>query len=309
LCLTYKDIVSHVSTRWLSLEKAINRILELYTSLESYFKSTSEPQARFKRLQEKFSNPITEVYLLFLQSIMPLFTRFNQLLQREDPMIHVLYSQMRKFLKGIMCRFIKPSVIKDIRDVTEIDYTDRNNHLDNDKVHIGLITRSKLRKLLDEGYISVSAQNRFLQGAIAFYESAVTYAIANLPFVDDLLKHAQFVDIKRRLDSSFTELAYFVERFPDLLPYSNLKDQELLCTQFTEFQTMQDALIPPHVWDEAKVHEKQDSSGNEVIEYHRMDILWSYLENIKDTVTGQPCFFIIDEGSKVGANPSTLKRR
>ena len=45
---TYKDIVSHVSTQWLSLERAINRILELYTSLVSYFKSTSEPQARFK---------------------------------------------------------------------------------------------------------------------------------------------------------------------------------------------------------------------------------------------------------------------
>ena len=54
---TYKKIVSHVSTRWLSLEKAINRILELYDSLVNYFKSTSKPQARFKRLQQRFSDP------------------------------------------------------------------------------------------------------------------------------------------------------------------------------------------------------------------------------------------------------------
>ena len=219
--------------------------------------------------------------ILFLQTIMPLFTRFNQLLQREDPMVHVLYSQMHKFLKGIMCRFVKPSVIKDAGDDdTEIDYKDRNNHLDNDKVYIGLITRSKLRKLLDEGGISVPTQNRLLQRVIVFYETAVTYAIANLPFEDELLKHAQIVDVKCRLESSFTDLVYFVERFPELLPYNNPKDQELLCTQFTEFQTMQDILIPAHVWDEAKVREKQDSSG-EVIEYHRMDILWSYLENAR----------------------------
>lgn len=34
---TYKDIVSHDATRWLSLVKAVNQILELYTSLASYF--------------------------------------------------------------------------------------------------------------------------------------------------------------------------------------------------------------------------------------------------------------------------------
>lgn len=61
----YKDVVAHTSTCWLSLEKAVTRILELYASLVSYFKSSSEPQARYTRLQEKFSDCMTEVYLLF----------------------------------------------------------------------------------------------------------------------------------------------------------------------------------------------------------------------------------------------------
>lgn len=64
----YKEVVSHVSTRWLSLEQAITRILELYVSLTSYFQSADESQtpARLDRLQKQFSDPITEVYLLFL---------------------------------------------------------------------------------------------------------------------------------------------------------------------------------------------------------------------------------------------------
>jgi len=61
---------------------------------------------------------------------------------------------------------------------------------------------------------------------------------------------------------------------------------------------MQDTLfLPAHVWDEAKVHEKQD--GDEIIEYHRMDILWSYLENVKDTVTGQPRFSMLTKVAKL----------
>ena len=63
---TYKEVVAHVSTRWLSLEQAVTRILELYASLSSYFLSIHEQQARFKRLHKRFSDPITEVYLLFL---------------------------------------------------------------------------------------------------------------------------------------------------------------------------------------------------------------------------------------------------
>lgn len=85
--VSYREIISHVSTRWLSLEKAVNRVLELYESLSSYFKSNNEPQARFKRLHSAFSKPMTEIYLLFIQSLIPTFTRLNMLLQREDPMI------------------------------------------------------------------------------------------------------------------------------------------------------------------------------------------------------------------------------
>lgn len=61
----YCEVVRHVNVRWLSLEKAIHRILQLYSSLRSYFNSEEESQARFIRLQASFNNPMTEVYLLF----------------------------------------------------------------------------------------------------------------------------------------------------------------------------------------------------------------------------------------------------
>jgi hypothetical protein len=98
----YKEVVSHVSTRWLSLEQAVMCILQLYVSLTSYFLSNNEQQARFKRLHKRFADPITEVYLLFFQSVMPLFTNFNKMLQRGDPIIFLLYEAIRSFLKNLM---------------------------------------------------------------------------------------------------------------------------------------------------------------------------------------------------------------
>ena len=53
---------------WLSLDAAINRILLVYP----YFLSESESQERFKRLAKAFGNPMTEIYLLFFQSVLQL---------------------------------------------------------------------------------------------------------------------------------------------------------------------------------------------------------------------------------------------
>ena len=67
----YRAIVEHVTTRWLSLEHAVERILKQYESLKSYFRSEDESQPRFKRLHDLFEDPMTEVHLLFFQSILP----------------------------------------------------------------------------------------------------------------------------------------------------------------------------------------------------------------------------------------------
>ena len=104
----YMEVLQHVSIRWLSLERCVTRILRLYHPLAGYFKSASkisqshntatntiylictcfviclvcflidEKQLRFKRLKQLFSDPMTEVYLLFFQAIMPVFTSFRE---------------------------------------------------------------------------------------------------------------------------------------------------------------------------------------------------------------------------------------
>ncbi|KAJ3596187.1 hypothetical protein NHX12_002596 [Muraenolepis orangiensis] len=56
---------------------------------------TDEKQPRFRRLLEAFSNPMTEVYLLFYQATLPVFSTFNLLLQREKSSIFLLHEDPR----------------------------------------------------------------------------------------------------------------------------------------------------------------------------------------------------------------------
>ena len=61
----YAEVILYASTRWLGLERCINRELQKYVALESYFKSEGLSDARFKRLEAAFNDSLTELYLLF----------------------------------------------------------------------------------------------------------------------------------------------------------------------------------------------------------------------------------------------------
>ena len=272
----YHEIVRYVSVRWLSLEKAVFTILQLLKSLTSYFKSEEQPQARFKRLQTAFQNPMTEVYLLFYESDFPIFTRINLLLQREDPCIHLIASTIRDFLLKLFSKFISIQAIKATEDITKVEY---ENQLSDSQITIGLVTKSCLRKLLEDGDISVNNEKKFYTCVRAFYIDAATQAIRKLPFDDIMLKHAQFVNFEHRENCSFESVKFFCTKYSNLLTFTTVQ-MDNLQEQFVAYQLLHKADIPETIWEESLTTEKETESG-QTIQYHRMDILWSYLSEVK----------------------------
>ena len=73
-----------------------------------------------------------------------------------------------------------------------------------------------------------------------------------------------------RVTADFTQVAYFVERFPTLLPFCDTKSQEELFEQFTSYQTMHDSAIPSYIWSDAKSFKKVGSHEENHV-YYRMD--------------------------------------
>ncbi|XDV25465.1 hypothetical protein PO909_029381 [Leuciscus waleckii] len=137
----YMEMLQHVSVRWLSLESCVNRILQRYEPLTSYFKSLDEKQPRFKRLVDAFSNPLTEVYLLFYQATLPAFSTLNLLLQRERSSIFLLHEEMTKFVRKLCARFLKPAALQ-CRELDDIHYKDPASQLPGNapKFHISRYT-------------------------------------------------------------------------------------------------------------------------------------------------------------------------
>ncbi|XP_051987012.1 uncharacterized protein LOC127647011 [Xyrauchen texanus] len=243
--------------------------LRLYEPLASYFKSANDSQARFRRLQKAFSDPMTEVYLLFFQATLPVFTSFNLLLQREQSSIFLLHDEMMNFIRKLCAKFMVPTALQE--DKQFLLFKEKANHLPGRKLNIGFTTRVKLNKLLDDGDITPEQMEQFHEAALAFLTYAVDYALKKLPLQEPLLKHAKFVDFRQRLECGVEDALYFVKRFPNLLPFHGPQEYNQLSDEFLEYQT-----IPiPHL---------------QVPEEIEMESFWAEMASLKHKVTGVGLF-------------------
>jgi hypothetical protein len=120
----YQSVLKHLSVRWLSLERCMERVLKKLPSLKAYFQSEDFQDARFQRLNHWFANPLLEPSLLFNAAAISIFTSFNRLLQREEPTIHILMASMEHLGRKIANRIIKPEVMQSVSSVTKIDLND-----------------------------------------------------------------------------------------------------------------------------------------------------------------------------------------
>ena len=278
----YRAIIKHVSTRWLSLELAIERSLKQYTSLRSYFLTESDPQARFCRLQKVFEDPMTEVYLLYLQSLLPVFTHANQFLQREEPLIHILQQQLTSLLKKVLGKYIQPSVlVESIREgaLLTMDFSDPNNQVNDSEVVIGIVTEQTVHNLLDEGEISEAVLQSFYQAVREFLTCATEYLLKWCPFQDELLPYVTWIGFEHRLEKTFLSVV--------CCWYHNLfsgMDMDKLNEQYLSYQTLVAEDIPVSV---------KECAGLEPQDPYRVDLLWTYLKDVKKPGTSDSEFDLL----------------
>lgn len=241
----------------------------MYQPLKSYFTSCGEKQPRVKRLRALFENPMTELYLLFYQYVLTQFVEFSLFLQREEPFAHLLDEQMNSFLKKLLVKFVQVKEIKRVASLLEIDLINPDVLMDPNDLQIGFLTRQKLRLYESSGDISQHQRKVFLDAVMQFYLDTAMYVIKSFPFNDPLLMHAEFINFEKRLDASFTDATYFVEKFPSVLRFS-ASEMDKLQEEFNEYQLMEE--LPEDVYNAAKiVQETKDSTAKE---YLRMDVVW-----------------------------------
>ena len=176
---------------------------------------------------------MTEVYLLFYLATPQLFTNFNKFLQRDDPIVPVISDQLTSFLRKLLGKFVSVGAIKSAADITSVNYCEENqlpskqsifvvvygachtctNFIIDAGLFIGITTRQLLLKMENDGDISPRQVKVFYEAVREFYTTATKYALANLPFKDELLQSASFVQFENREKAVFSQVEYFIARY------------------------------------------------------------------------------------------------
>ena len=93
------------------------------------------------RLKKRFSDPMTKVYLLFYQAILPVFTSVNLMLQRTALMIYLVRGFLFSLVKNTMGKFNTPELL------TVSDFSNPENQLEANKLFIGITSKQVLIRL------------------------------------------------------------------------------------------------------------------------------------------------------------------
>lgn len=182
-------------------------MLRQYPSLTSYFASQPRSDPRLTRLKSYFSDLHTEVHLLFLESILPLFTELNKVLQCEGPKLHVLLQMIQKLARKLIGRCVKEEVLASV-DETKVNVDIRETFLDTADVMIGFVTRSTMMSH------DFNSQERLqvAKHCQRFMVEAYKCAMSHLSIQDPVLLHAEVLQNDNRFTAKFDSLLFFVEK-------------------------------------------------------------------------------------------------
>ena len=105
---------------------------------------------------------MTEIYLLFHQSVLPMFKQFNLLLQREELCIYLLHDKMNGFLKKLCGTFWS---LEEMRNFSQFQLFNISDQVADDKLFIGFLTRQRLRQWEDAVFELTKIKNILLCSA------------------------------------------------------------------------------------------------------------------------------------------------
>lgn len=268
-------MLKHVTCRWLFLECCVVRALKKFPSPKSYFLSEGFSDARFKRLEDAFLNPLLEPVLLFSSASIQLFTQFNQLLQRSEPTVHVLQTSMLALVKEIANPIVKPEVLVHVK-TTYIDLNDGEMFIEHHNVYLGATTKHTLNKLLNEGDITETNYNKFFCAAHCYFKSSLAYILGKFPLREELIQNAIWINILQRNEAVWQNVEYFYDRFDAIFHEIPV---DALFEEFCDYRSLTDSDIVVDAWQAANVVDAIES-GAEVFHY-RVDILQWYIGHMK----------------------------
>ena len=252
--------------------------MKKFPSLKSYFLSERFSDGCFHRLNERFSDPLLEPAFSFTQATISVFTNFSLLLQCEEPTLHILKSSIQCIGRKIANRIVKPSFLKNITSVADIDLTEESILLDPKTIFLGGTTKATMNRLLNNGDITQATYDQFHKGVQVYYKDALDYIQRKFPISDPVICNSRWVDVLQRDKAEWNQVEFFIEKYSNQTFLQNI-DNDLLFDEFIDYQSVRDDDISADAWAEANVVGRKDENENKIVHYC-IDVLWHYTAKI-----------------------------
>ena len=180
-------------TRWIENRPFLERALEILPEMSKYVKAIEskkfpDPGTKsFETINEAIKDSLMAAKINFVLSVSKEVTPFLTLYQTDKPMVPFLAKDLFQLLKSLLCRFLKPIVMKFVMSVDKL--LDVNigldaNQLDHTKVYVGFSAERITKQLSLEFRVAckaclVSIVKKLLE------KSPLKYSlVSNLRFLD-----------------------------------------------------------------------------------------------------------------------------
>ena len=176
-------------------------------------------------------------------------------------MIHIVHDKVTKLARTLANRIIRASVVQNT-PITETDMADQEIFKPRESVHIGGTTKFNLQRLFNEGDISQEQYDNVFKVAKKYFEASLEYILQKFPVNDEVLQHAEWINVLNLLDARWQSVEYFLTKFQSFFTDMNIDE---LHDEFCDYQTLNDGDIGDNEWNDAKVI---DGSVDGVEVYH-----------------------------------------
>ena len=191
-------------------------------------------------MAQYLDNPEMKLYFHFLHFILAPLNEFNTLFQSDETLVGMLVPEMKMLTHKMLSKFVSMEAVKGAPELTKVDYRNEENWHSNDRLAIGLPTRTYLKEVEDT--ISESTKSRFFASVRNFYIGVLDKIVKKFPFGDQTLANIEFMNPKVASEKMNNEVTVnFAQRF-NLVCTDDLDQLE---GEARVFHTLESDALPP----------------------------------------------------------------
>ncbi|KAF2901839.1 hypothetical protein ILUMI_04350 [Ignelater luminosus] len=256
--ITNHNFLKHVPTRWLTIEPAITRILEQFESLKYYVLNylpkhaakTTLNSSHYLQMKLFLKKADCKATLQYVKDFSQIFSKFTAFFQREEPLIHLMFDQLKEILMSMFIKICKQEIIIDFSklDINKIFASE--NLLDLKNIDLGDTTKELIRNLPEKD------QLQFLSKVKDSLITSATYIVYQIPLIQSTLRYLSVLNPRNVKNNNANR---YLRKCLEILPYE--VDITTVLDEFKLFklEDLDFSKSSSSFWFEIDI---QDSEGN-----------------------------------------------